>query len=263
MLTLYKNTELSEVDYRKLDNISQSALRSYALAPTPLHFSMQSQLKCKPSPAMELGRLLHSRIEHGDAYFKQHITLPKGMRKGSKAFKELEGHGNCTFVKSADAEIIEQMYSSILKNDGAKKLLSSGFNEESFVGDIDGIDVKGRFDFRNPELRVIVDFKTSLTGSPYDYRGFSKVVKDSKYAWQAAFYLDAIQRLTQQEYVFVFMVIEKSYPFACSLHTLSEDDLRIAHEEVFSCLNELNDRKKNNDWGDGYGSTIHTLNMGF
>ena len=262
MLTLYKNDEISEAEYRALDAISQSSLRQFALAPTPLHFWLQRRVVTKITSAMELGTLLHSRLELGESYFDSHIVMPKGMRKGSKAHKEFKkSHQNKILVRNEDAKRIEDMYSSLLEHVGAVKLLSDGFAEESFIGEIDGIKVKGRLDYRNPKHKVIVDLKTALSGNPFDIKGFSKTVRDSKYDWQAAFYLEAIRQATGENYTFVFAVVEKHYPFACSLHTLCEEDLQIAHKEVFECLHIFNEHQKKNDWGSGYGSAIHTINL--
>jgi hypothetical protein len=262
MLTLYKNNEISEQEYRALDVISQSLLRKYALSSTPLHFWFQNRVDTKVTSAMELGTLLHRRVELGDAYFNSHTSLPKGMRKGTKAYKEYkEIHKEKTLVKHGDAKLVESMYRSIITHGGASKLLSEGFAEESIVGEIDGIKIKGRFDFRNPKLKVLLDVKTALTGNPFEFKGFAKTVKDSKYDWQAAFYLEMIRRITGEDYSFVFVVVEKQYPYACSLHTLTPEDLEAAHREVFECLKEFNSRKLNNDWGHGYGSKIHTLNI--
>src|SRR5438477_13146538 len=100
MLTLYKNHELLESDYRSIDVVSQSLLRQYALSPTPLHFWLQSHADMKITPAMELGSLLHSRVELRESFFKNHTVLPKGMRKGTKAYKVFEEtNKNKTLVK--------------------------------------------------------------------------------------------------------------------------------------------------------------------
>lgn len=262
MLKLFKNTELPEIEYRAIDAISQSALRQYALSPTPLHYWFQSQIEIKKTSAMELGILLHSRLEMGDSYLNTHIPIPKDIRKGTKAYKEFkEIYKEKTLVKYKDWHLIDSMYRSIKEHSGASKLLAEGFAEESFVGELDGIKVKGRIDFRNPKLKVIVDLKSAITGNPFDVKGFSKIVKDSKYDWQTAFYLEAIKRITGEEYVFIFLSVEKQYPYACSLHALSNQDLDAAHQEVFECLHDFNSRKLRNDWGRGYGSEIHILNI--
>ncbi len=262
MLTLYKNNEISEPDYRAVEAISQSVLRQYASSPTPLHFWLQSRIPMKTSSAMELGSLLHSRVELGDAYLSKHISMPKGMRKGTKAYKEFqEKHTDKISVRYGDWKLVENMYRSIKDHQGASKLLTDGFAEESFIGEMEGAKVKGRFDFRNPKLKVILDVKTAITGNPFEFKGFSKTVKESKYDWQAAFYLEAIKRITGEDYMFIFVVVEKQFPYACSLHTLSQEDIEIAHKEVFECLQDFNLRKKTHAWGRGYGSHIHTLNI--
>lgn len=262
MLTLYKNSELPESEYRAVDAISQSILRQFALSPTPLHFWLQSRIATNVSPAMKIGSLLHQRIELGDAYLSKHLPMPKSMRKGTKTYNEFQSsHPGKVPVRYGDWKLVESMYRSIMEHPGAAKLLTEGFSEESFIGEINGAKVKGRFDFRNPKLKVIVDFKTALTGNPFEFKGFAKTVKDSKYDWQDAFYLEAIKRITGEDYTFVFVVVEKQYPYACSLHALSQEDLKIAHKEVFECLQKFHLRKTNNDWGRGYGSQIHTINM--
>ena len=225
--SILKNSEINESDYRSVDAVSQSMLRLFQLAPTPFHFYLQNLAPRRPTqqqtPAMALGSLLHRRLELGDSptYLQEHTVTPKGLRRGTKAHKEFQAlHTGKKLICSADWTQVEAMYQSIMKNKAAKILLSGGYPEESFFDRYEDTPVKGRLDYRQEKLKAIVDVKSAITGDPFSKVGFAKTVFSALYDWQAAFYVDAMKRLTGETYAFVFVVVEKTYPYACSLHTL-------------------------------------------
>lgn len=265
---------LPENKYRSITpHISVSQVKSFKSSESPWHFFKRNLCPDRPkvfNPAFIIGTLLHSRVELGKDFENKHVLVPKGITRGGPSWRKLlaENPGK-SLVRPADWDLSLAMYESILHHPGACELLKDGEHEESFFGEYQGsngpIKIKGRSDFRSPKKKFILDVKTTGCGCPHDnyvsYFGqnsFKKAVINGKLHWQAAFYLHLAKQLTGDDYDFIFLAVEKTYPFDVSLHVLSPSLLQRGKEEVFEALEELDKRIKNNDWPK-YGNRIFTV----
>lgn len=262
-------SNLSERVYRAEPALSQTLIRNYATSPTPWHFYRQhlgSHGYTVTTPAMILGSITHARLElkTKGAFEEKYTKMPKGMRKDSKPAKDFQLANNGKIaVGAGDWDLSYELFKSVQKNKTAMSFLNDGVAEESFFDVRNGQKIKGRFDLRAPTYSILADWKTCFSANPITKDGFKKSVLMSRLDWQAAFYKEAAETFfPEQTYDFVFICIEKTYPFACSLITLSQADMRRAHEQVFEAFDEVIQRIKNNDWGDGYGSRIWTMQLG-
>lgn len=263
--------DLPEQVYRAEPAISQSLLRQYKLAPTPLHFYKRNFAPDRPSnppsAAMQLGTVVHSRLQLKDEgeFEKYHVKVPKGLRKTGEAGREFKKQsGNRILVSSPDWDLSLEMFKAVKRNKTAMKLLEDGIPEESFFFKHKGQNVKGRTDLRTKN-GIVGDWKTTLNANPWgeNYDSFKKSIIQGRLDWQAAFYRKKINDfIPDTSHDFVFIAIEKSYPFSCSLITLDEADMRRAEEQVFQCLDEVCERLKNKDFGNGYSEKIWKVKLG-
>ena len=263
--------DLPERVYRAEPAISQSLLRQYKLQPTPLHFYKRycdpSRPYEAPSPAMQLGTIVHARLQHKDEgeFEKYHFKVPKGTRKTGEAAKDLSKiSGNKVLVSTPDWEQSLEMFKAVKRNKTAAKLLEEGIPEESFFFKHKGQNVKGRTDIRT-KSGIVGDWKTTVNANPWGagFDSFKKAIIQGRLDWQAAFYRKKINDFVPDvSHDFVFIAIEKKYPFACSLITLSDADMRRAEDQVFTALDEVCARMKNNDFGNGYKEKIWSIKLG-
>ena len=250
---------LPEATYRSEDAISQSALRSFHLSPSPYHYYHQSK-NFIPTRSMDTGTLLHALVELGTEAFKSRY-LATDLRRGTKAFKELIAqYPEKNVIKTADERLAFAMYDALRAHKVAASLFADGVSEESWFDLYNDHKTKGRWDYRNPKLKVLVDLKTTQSASPCPYTGFAKSVNKLHYDWQAAFYLAAAKRLLPDgdQYSFVFVTIEPIYPYAIALYTLAPEDLETATAEVFSCLDRFIEVKESGIWP-SYEEEVKTL----
>lgn len=264
-------SRLPEKLYRAEPALSQTALRNFSMSPTPLHFFHQHMASHRhflieetKNSAMKIGTITHARLElkTEEAFEACYVKMPKGMRKVGKPYKELqEQHKGKTLVSTSDWDFSLELFKGVKKNKTALELLNSGEPEESFFFKHNEQKVKGRFDLRVDKHGVIADWKTCISADPRD--GFKKAILNSRLDWQAAFYkAQADKFFPHKSHEFVFICVEKSYPFACSLITLSRADMARAYEQVLATLDEVTKRINEDNWGDGYGDRIWTIKLG-
>lgn len=268
---LYPSTvrNLDEQAYRREPALSQSALRNYLMSPTPWHFKKQHLSGQKPtmvnSQPMVLGSITHARLELKtvEEFERRYVKMPLRMRKigaPAEAYKA-ENKGKI-LVSASDWDLSFELYKAVKRNKTAHSLLTSGIAEESFFFMHNNQKVKGRIDLRVPKHSLIIDWKTCISADPQSYHGFAKSIRLSHLDCQAAFYKSqADSFFPDHSHDFVFVAIEKTYPFACSLITLSPIDMDRAHDKVFSALDEVTDMINKNSWGTGYGDKIWTINL--
>lgn len=265
MKSVIKKNEPDKI-YRGNDEYwSQSSVKEFSSNESPEHFFKRNLCPNRPTrpynPHFALGTALHSRVELGEKFDEQHVIAPKGIVRGGPSWQKFKAENKGKIlVKQIDWDQSLAMYESIMRHSGAKELLKEGDHEESFYGQYKGIKIKGRTDFRKPG-EYIVDVKTTACGCPRDdfksYFGpasFKKSVINGKLHWQAAFY----RYLAGDNHDFIFLAVEKTYPFSVSLHTLSDSLLQKGHDEVFEALEKLHHHVTNNYWP-GYGNKIHTV----
>ena len=216
---------------------------------------------------MQLGSVFHARMEHRDEgeFEKHYVKLPKGARKTGDSAKEFRAaHGNKALVSAPHWDLTLQMYKAVKRNKTALKILEDGVAEESFFFKNKGQSVKGRMDVRTPS-GIVADWKTTMAGSPFGEGrdSFKKSIIMGRLDWQAAFYRKkANDFFPDKSHDFIFVAVEKAYPFACSLITLSETDMKRAEDQVFSCLDEVSDRLNRGDFGGGYEERVWKINLG-
>lgn len=262
---------LNERIYRGERAISQSLLRQYHQAPTPLHFYKRywdsKRPYMIPSDAMVLGSIFHARMELKEEgeFEKLYVKVPKGLRKtGTVAQDFKKENGGKSLVSTPHWDLSLEMFKAVKKNKTATKLLEDGIPEESFFFRHKGVNVKGRTDLRTPS-GIVGDWKTTVNANPWGEGrdSFKKSIIMGRLDWQAAFYRKkANDFFPERSHDFVFIAIEKAYPYSCSLIALDEADMKRAEDQVFSCLDEVCHRLKTGDFGSGYQEKIWKVKLG-
>lgn len=213
--------ELTNEQYHSHPAISKShidiALRS------PLHYKaafIDKIIDRKETPALIEGSLCHSMILEPDKTELEFIVSPefnKRTNAGKALYQEfLTLHGDKKAVSAEQWEKCQHMRDEVFNHEAAAYWLSDGEPETSwfFTHELSGLECKVRPDWLRRD-GVIVDLKTTDDASP---KGFVKSVANYSYHVQAAFYMDALKASR-----FIFVVVEKSAPFAVAVYELDEE----------------------------------------
>lgn len=214
-------------------HISASALKK--LKVSPAHYKEEEEVK--DSEDLLFGSAYHSymlepkKFEEEYYIFNDHDICEKltgeGFQKprATKAYKEWE---ESQMRVMADKKVItkdvfdrlQAMREKLMRHPYAKMLLSNGFNEQGYMGEIDTeagmIKVKFKPDHVNENKKIIVDLKTTVDASK---DGFPKKAGELSYHIQAALYADLMEKVSgdNRPYSFFFIAQEKKAPYAFNL----------------------------------------------
>ena len=119
-------------------------------------------------------------------------------------------------ITSQEYDLASSVANAVWSHPIAKKLLSKGFAEQSFFKEDDetGLSCKARCDFINGD--TIIALKTTGEGNSHPDK-FIKSVASYLYHLQAAHYLEVIGAKR-----FVFIAVEKVFPYAVSITELDD-----------------------------------------
>ena len=170
------------------------------------------------SAATEIGRATHLAVLQPEFAQKMLIQGPKD-RRGKKwtEVKEALDEGQILLTEG-DYNLVCDMRDAIWSNSFLAGVLThqNAHYERAAFWEYRGHQCKCKVDADHPD--VIIDLKTSTDASP---RGFAKSVHSFGYHQQAASYRYGWnQAAGTQITVFLFLVIEKTKPFAAAVYEL-------------------------------------------
>jgi exodeoxyribonuclease VIII len=201
---------------------------------------------------MKLGSLVHCAVLEPDELATRYgVCLPRNTKAGKEMAAEMEASG-IEAVTATDMEQAIAMAGAVRSHQAAAALLRDGKAEQSFWWDDipTGLRCKCRPDWYAGT--TIVDLKTTTDASP---KGFAKSVAQWRYHVQQAHYLSG----TFAER-FVFIAVEKTYPFAVGVYELDEAAMLHGVSERRVNLQTIADCRAISEWP-GYGNTIQPLSL--
>ena len=247
--------DLPDSDYFADPAINCSGLKIIAQK-TPLHFKSKQEEPREETPALIIGSAVHCLTLEPDLFNVRYVIAPK-IDKRTKAGKEqwadLEATGRIVLSED-DAEKIQAIANAVRTHKTASKLITVGFAEVSVFTQIDGTPAKCKCDYLRENV-AIIDLKTTEDASK---NGFMKSVIKYGYHQQAAWYLDCLKAIGKPVGVFVFIVVEKSAPYAVGIYELDDDTIQLGRELNQRALDIYKNCMQTNSWY-GYSENIELL----
>lgn len=171
--------DLDDVEYRKIDAISQSDIKKLTTEP----FKFFNKIVDEPSPAMVEGTLLHILLnEPHKLHSKFFITDAERITKDIK-----EEAGERLIYKQKDLQILQDC-AGYVKNfllNGVGIDIDKMDGEVSYFGEYEEFKAKGRADKITTDRRAVIDFKKCANASP---KSFTSQAVNLKYGIQDVFY---------------------------------------------------------------------------
>lgn len=243
---------LSAEDYHQGPGISRSGLMAFKRSPYHYWYKyLNPDYIAEPStPAQILGNALHSYLLEPDEFEKRYFVIPE-FNKVTKAGKDRwqkikEEIANKETLSANQYQILQAMAVSLQKNKLAIQLIEKAEIEQSlYWTDPDtGVLCKCRPDILRNNL--VCDLKTAHDGSP---KSFQYAAFNYGYHLQAAMIQEALQQLRQHVIKdFLFLVIEKTAPYALSIYQLDQDALKQGVHEFKTLLRRYQRCLETNDW---------------
>jgi hypothetical protein len=244
--------ELSSEAYHKGLGISRSGLMEFKRSPYHYWYKyLNPEYIPEPStPAQTFGNALHSYVLEPESFAERYFVIPKFNKRtklGTERWQLMKLEiGHREILSEAQWQTLQAMADSLRKNKLVLQLLESAQIEKSlYWTDPDtGILCKCRPDILRSNL--VCDLKTAQDGSP---RSFQYALFDYGYHIQAAMIREALQQLKQSLLNdFLFLVIEKSAPYAISIYQLDQVALDKGHQEFKTLLTRYQHCLETNDW---------------
>lgn len=260
---------LSEVEYRAADGVSQSELKEFGNSATPLHF-----LARKPRPQtsdMAFGSVAHCAILQPEllesSFYLQPDTyatevkgkpVNKKWHAGADICREwIQSHSDKPIMTTEEMVRVNKIAERIRYIPELKSALEGGQKEVSFfkLDPETGLMLKCRCDLVATDtsgITWIFDLKKVQSGCA-NHSEFSKSAADYGYFIQGSFYKEVTGAAK-----FVFAAFDDSEPFDACLFEPDSDSLNFGYRKWRRLLNEYARCKKEDIWP-GYNSGIQTL----
>lgn len=230
------STAITNEDYHAdRTHYSSSALKLYLKDPREFH--KQYILNEKPDipdalqNAFDFGSYIHTHILEPHLLEEEYAIFESGCRE---AF-EYDHKGKTIITAGQDhiaRKMIESFNNTVFYPDGKpiKKFFQRGKAEESMFGEIDGVKVKIRTDFRKQtkSFASINDVKT--TKKKVTLANIKKTCEDYDYDLSAALYVDVVEQVTGVRHDFYFLFMGKT-DYKCRIVRASEEFLERGREK--------------------------------
>ena len=228
--------------------------------PQVFYQSKYQHKKLEHEPALKkafrTGELCHAFTLEPDRAKKAYgVCLSRSTKAGKVQAEEMAAKG-IEPITSQEYDLASSVANAVWSHPIAKKLLSVGLAEQSFWKEDKetGLTCKERCDFLDPINKTIVDLKTTGEGNSHPDK-FIKSIANYLYHLQAAHYLEVIGAKR-----FVFIAVEKVYPYAISITELDEDALAEGKRLRQAALNLISKCHTDAHWH-GYAEEIQTLSL--
>lgn len=255
--------DMSHDDYLAAPEVSRSGLLD--LLQSPQHFwhkNLSGLSDRKETSALKIGTAFHCLLLEPHLFNDKVVVwsgAPRNTKAGKEEYAEVEANaGDRAIIKQSEFEELKLMAKSIKDQPAAGKLINSaGKVEASFFYHDQTHDVmaKARPDFWR-EDGIVIDLKTTADASENE---FQKSIANYGYDVQAFMQMEAVERVTGvRPQAFVFIVVEKTPPYACAFYQADADLLRCGEYRYHMLMEKYASCLKSGKWP-GYGSLVRPI----
>jgi hypothetical protein len=212
-----------EAYYADREHLSNSALKLLRESPTKFHLWRTGKWRQPDTAAFDMGKAVHSIVLEG---IDNAVVCEVRKDQRTKAYQKLllENKGKLLLSQSEYRDYLG-MSERLQNNSEVQALMLGGRSEVPQTGTYNGLKFKGKADMlvEKWDDDYIVDLKT--TAKSID--DFKKSAKYLLYNQQAALYshLFEVER-------FVFVVVEKSWPYEIGIFECSQEFMDSGYQEL-------------------------------
>lgn len=244
--------EISSNDYHSHFAISRSRLTK--MRKTPRHYYHEYKnidfIKPEPTAAMIFGSAYHTKILEPHLFEKEYFALPELDRrtKDGKALYQLtvEHNAGKQVLNNEQYLLLDAMAHEMKKNDEAMLIIEGSKVEQSlfWIDEETNIPLKIRPDIWNDQ--IIGDLKTTDNAAEW---AFKNSLEQYGYHIQAAMIREGFLRVMNMDMRdFIYIVQEKTAPYAIAIYILSEEALEEGHMEFRRLLEKLSECIETDNW---------------
>jgi hypothetical protein len=204
------------------------------------------------SEALDFGGLFHCALLEPDRFGSTYIVEPEFGDCRTKANKERrdawreENTGRTPIAAHFD-EAIRGMVKAVHAHPIAGKAVRDGLPEVTlrWKDQDTGLECKSRADYYVKQRRMVVDVKSAIDAGE---KAFTKSVANYRYHVQDALYRAGFAAVGEPIQHFVFVVVEKTPPYAIATYVLDMDGIQAGHNAATRDMAKLATALQNNEY---------------
>jgi len=227
--------------------LSKSAIDKLLECPALYKAWLEGEDEEKTSAALAFGSLAHLLTLQPHEFDSQYAVTDLNLAtKEGKAWKAALPEG-VQIVKNDDYEKAQMMADAVRDHPQAKELFKKYIAEEPIYWIFDGIPCKAKPDIVAEVFghRYLADLKTTESVNPEAIR---KSIAKWGYHRQAAWYLSGMEAVGKPCDAFIFIFVEKTYPYLVTMCQLDEDALTKGMEECLRAVSTLKECQASGTW---------------
>ncbi|MBP2301528.1 PD-(D/E)XK nuclease-like domain-containing protein [Azospirillum picis] len=251
--------EIDAEAYHAGPGASVSMLRAFADSPARMRFGIRRE-----TATQRFGTLIHCAVLEPDTLDARFCATDlERFDSRTAAYKaEAERADGRELVKRAEFDEACRIRDAAHAHPIAGELLAPAglLVERSFYWTCPetGLLLRGRADGLRPDMRVIVDLKSTTDASP---REFARSAAEYRYHWQAAHYCDGVAAAAGWEpEAFIFIAVEKAAPFLVGVYELDAIDMDKARERLSDTKAAFAESLLNDVWP-GHSASLERLDL--
>lgn len=191
------------------------------------------------------GSYVHSLILEPEKIDEEFAFFP-GWRKQGLEFTDFKKLNSDKIILSKPQKVrCQQYFEAYKRNPVANKFINGGFPEHTICVNRNGVPLKIRTDYINPDKGYIADVKTS--GYPVDSDMFKETIKNFSYELSAALYCEVASQHYGRDFDFYFIAISKCDQH-CEVFKASKDTLERGRVMMLRALKIYKNCLKTGDW---------------
>ena len=235
-------------DYSDLAGVNYSHLKE--MARSPLHYQHRLTAPRTDTPAMRLGRAIHTAVLEPDL-FPVHWTLYDGRRAGNAWTEFAEVNASKGILTVDEYETVLNIRDAVHRHKVARRLLRYGKSEVTlrWVDPVSRIRCKARLDHLRGD--ALTDLKST---KDIDNRVFGRLAANMGYAGQLGFYRLGLLATGHDIAPVRIIAVESAAPHDVAVFTVDEDILEVGVMEVRKLLHQVKDCRRKRRWPGRYES---------
>lgn len=247
--------KISDKAYNERPELRNSAMgkiqKSWA------HYAEDIEEDEEESRSLVFGRAFHSFTLEEDVFWQDFAVCPEGMdrrtKEGKAQWADISSSGKVP-LKHDEYITIQKMRDALRKHPMAKNILHRSENEGAYTAELEGVPCKCKVDLLNKGY--VFDLKSTDDAS---FEGFQKSIGKWRYERQAAVYTDILKKNNVEVKAFVFVAVEKKFPFNIGVWMLESDSEEIGRNEYKRVLERFKAHKADPTLYSGYSAEIKPI----
>ena len=254
---------MTEQEYRQHPAVSRSEL--FRILDSPEKFRYFKDNPEPPTPALIFGQVFHKLALQPESFSDDFAVAPqcdRRTREGKMLWSEFtEQSEGKTIISADDFAVANEMCTALRNVPQAIKLLT-GEKEKPFfwTDDMTGEQCKCRVDCLSDvtvnDSVVVVDVKSAANA---DYDSYIRDAIKYGYDFQAAWYTNGVTICTGRPCIFVFIVVEKTPPYAVNIFQADPFLMRRGGDLYREALGIYHDCNTTGNWY-GYLGKFNQIN---